>query len=137
MWVHSHLLGPLCQQCRAAGQTGPRCSAAEGRPQRHRLVKQLLTQPGETFIAGGGEEEEEDVLQDLFYVFLMDLIKLKDLRVFGGRVRSVVSWRFGGRDKDRVLAFLGLVQLQQPRVFGRLPFNLQRGSNPGPKVINK
>lgn len=78
MWVHSHLLGPLCQQCRAAGQTGPRCSAAEGRPQRHRLVKQLLTQPGETFIAGREEEEEEDdASQDLFYVFFNGSHKVK------------------------------------------------------------
>lgn len=110
MWVHTHLLGPLCQQCRAAGQTGPRCSAAEGRPQHHRTVKQLLSQPGETFIAG---RKEIDLLRDLFCFILMNLKKkLKDVRVFGERFRSVVSWRFGGRDKDRVLAFLGLVQLQ-------------------------
>lgn len=132
MRVHSHLLGPLCQQGRAAGQTGPRGSAAEGGPQRHRAVEQLLTQPGEAFIAG---REEADVARDC--VFVTDLVKARDVRVFGGRLRSVVGWRFGGRDEDRVLAFLGLVQLQQPRVFGRLSFDLQDQTKFLPKVSNK
>lgn len=54
----------------------------------------------------------------------------EDVRVFVARLRSVVSRRLGRHDEDRVLALLGLVQLQQSGVLRRLPFDLQPVSQP-------
>lgn len=54
--LHMYLLGSLSQQCRAAGQTRPRCSGAQCGTQLSGTVKQIHLQPGETFITGKGRD---------------------------------------------------------------------------------